>query len=741
MNNAFGKNQLLPATLGFLAASWAWSWTLAELLTNPQLASQLWPSDINAQVLAGLGGRLSTNAVGRSVATLGTLSVWLRLLATTGGLAVFVWAIWRMTSGGVTKLVLPNVLRQLSAVLLAGSGWWVLWLLGSAGSETLHRFVVGSVGLWLSITGACLLWVWMHAAYCGMPERPLVSVGNNMRTSVVVLFLSMVGWIGVSYWMNACLYEQLLIPHGDSAMYEEHLWNVWHGKGFRSYLDQGLFLGEHVQVIHLLLLPLHMIWPSHLLLELAESVALGSCAIPIFLMTRRHTGSHWAGVFMGMAWLAFYPMHYLDIAIDQKTFRPIALGLPFLFWTIELFERGRYRGATICLLLTLSAKEDYALIAFPLMTVLALEAFLQCRRQCKKGRESFSEKSPTDVLPISTEKDSRPSSCPVTAFRWSVTLALLSAIYLLAVVLVIIPAFRSGDHVHYSRYFGDLGNSPGDLVNTSLTQPGKVISRILTAQTASYLLVFLGPLAFWPIRKPGLLLAGGLTFSMLALLQFGTDNNDLPPAPYHHFHAPLLPILFWAAIVAIGTTACSQHPARIKRSGLRTRLNWITKYVPRDVNAASSALLVLLCCVGTAVTGSLTPLGAAFWSAESPFGRQVLFEPVSPDQQQRALMVPRVIEQIPLTAHVASTDFIHTRLTHCERPYDYSNYLRAVNNFQPGVPPDTDYIVIDTGHRYSEIHAATDVPELQGKTDWKLLPDTTNGYFLLLRRRASAADD
>ncbi|MCP4509229.1 MAG: hypothetical protein GY826_22885, partial [Fuerstiella sp.] len=95
----------------------------------------------------------------------------------------------------------------------------------------------------------------------------------------------------------------------------------------------------------------------------------------------------------------------------------------------------------------------------------------------------------------------------------------------------------------------------------------------------------------------------------------------------------------------------------------------------------------------------------------------------------------------PLTAHVASTDFIHTRLTHCERSYDYSNYLRAVNNFQPGVPPDTDYIVIDTGHRYSEIHAATDVPELQGKTDWKLLPDTTNGYFLLLRRRASAADD
>ncbi|MEO2014336.1 MAG: DUF2079 domain-containing protein [Fuerstiella sp.] len=737
MNNAFGKNQLLPAALGFLAASWAWSWTLAELLTNTQLARQIWPSDINAQVVAGLGGRLSTDVLGRSVATLGTLSVWLRLLAATGGLAVFLCILQRKTSVGVAKPVLPDILRQSSAVLLAGAGWWVLWLLGIAGSETLHRFIVGSVGLWLWMTGACFLWVWIHAACCDMPERQCESAGNSTRISIVVLFLSMVCWIGVSYWMNACLYEQLLIPHGDSAMYEEHLWNVRHGKGFRSYLDQGLFWGEHVQVIHLLLLPLHMIWPSHLLLELSESIALGSCAIPIFLMTRRHTDSHWAGVFMGMAWLTFYPMHFLDIAIDQKTFRPIALGLPFLFWTIELFERRRYRSATICLLLTLSAKEDYALIAFPLMSVLALEAFLQG----KQDRESSSKKSPTDTLPTSPEKNSPPSSCPRTAYRWAVALALLSAIYLLAVVLVIIPAFRSGDHVHYSRYFGDLGNSPGDLMKTSLTQPGKVISQILTAQTAGYLFVFLGPLAFWPARKPRLLLAGGLTFSMLALLQFGTDNNDLPPVPYHHFHAPLLPILFWAAIVAIGTAACSQHPGPIKSTGLRSRLSWMMQYVPRDVNATSSALLVLLCCVGTSVTGSLTPIGAAFWSAESPFGHQVLFEPVSPDQQQRALMVPRVIEQVPLTARVASTDFIHTRLTHCERSYDYSNYLRAVNNFQPGVPPDTDYIVIDTSHRYSEIRAAADVPELQGKTDWELLPDTTNGYFLVLHRRTSVAND
>ena len=711
MNSTFEKKQILPTMLRFLAASWAWSWTLAELLSNSLMARQIWPSDINARFVDYLGGHVTTDVLGRTVALLGTLHVWLRLLAATGALTLLVCVVQKQTSGGRTRSVVLDAIRQSSAVLVVGAAIWAVWLIG-ASSEVVQRLVAGSMSLWLTMTGAFFLWVWIHAACSGIRDRQFVSADTNARISVTVLLLSIAGWVGVSYWLNACLYEQLLIPHGDSAMYEEHLWNVWHGKGFRSYLDQGLFLGEHVQVIHLLLLPLHIIWPSHLLLELAESVALGSCAIPVFLMTRRHTGSHWAGVFMGLAWLAFYPMHYLDIAIDQKSFRPIALGLPFLFWTIELFERRRYRSAAMCLLLAFSAKEDYALIAFPLMAVLAFEARLQGR----SAQESFPGEHHT-------------------TFRWAMALAVFSAIYLLAVVLVIIPAFRSGDHVHYSRYFGDLGNSPGDLVRTFLIQPGKVLSQMLTAQTAIYLFVFLGPLAFWPIRRSRLLLAGGLTFSMLALLQFGTGNNDLPPVPFHHFHAPLLPILFWAAVVAIGTAENPRKRATNNKPNRRSRISWVTQFVPRDVNATGNTLLIMLCCIGTAVTGSLMPLGAAFWSTTSPFGRQALYQPVNPGQQQRARMASRVVEQIPLSARVASTDFIHTRLTHCERSYDYSKYLRAVNNFQPGVPPDTDYIVIDTGHRYSDIRSAADVPELQGKTDWELLPDTTNGYFLVLRRK------
>ena len=145
-------------------------------------------------------------------------------------------------------------------------------------------------------------------------------------------------------------YNNLLIPHGDSAMYEEHLWNTWHGKGFRSYLDDGrLFLGEHPQVAHLFLSPLYWIWPSHRLLELCESAGLGAGALAILRLTKRETRSDVLALFLAVSYLLAFPLHFLDIAIDGKTFRPISLGVPLLLWGIERWESGRVKTAALLL--------------------------------------------------------------------------------------------------------------------------------------------------------------------------------------------------------------------------------------------------------------------------------------------------------------------------------------------------------------------------------------------------------
>src|SRR5262249_44809902 len=121
-------------------------------------------------------------------------------------------------------------------------------------------------------------------------------------------------WISVGAYfacfatLNWLLYEALLIPHGDSAMYEEHVWNLLHGKGFRSYLDNGRpFLGEHIQLIHLGVIPLYWLWPSHVLLELCQSAWLAAGAIPAYWIAQRHSGSRRGATLVAIAYLSYVP--------------------------------------------------------------------------------------------------------------------------------------------------------------------------------------------------------------------------------------------------------------------------------------------------------------------------------------------------------------------------------------------------------------------------------------------------
>ncbi|MEZ5952476.1 MAG: DUF2079 domain-containing protein [Planctomycetaceae bacterium] len=141
------------------------------------------------------------------------------------------------------------------------------------------------------------------------------------------VLLAMGVYVLVFTAMNWGLWFNLRLPHGDTAMYEEHLWNVLHGKGFRSYLDPGVVLGEHIQFVHLFLIPVYLLWPSHLLLELCESLVIAVGALPVFWLARRASGSARAGYWLSFAYLLYFPLQFLDIAIDLKTFRPIAFGM------------------------------------------------------------------------------------------------------------------------------------------------------------------------------------------------------------------------------------------------------------------------------------------------------------------------------------------------------------------------------------------------------------------------------
>ncbi|MCH7688845.1 MAG: DUF2079 domain-containing protein, partial [Planctomycetes bacterium] len=621
------QNRMIAAASCFLAGTGMTTFGLQTILSSFELSSQFVSRRLWEKLVAALGA--SSQAAVNSI-EIDPIILFLHLLP----IALVFWLL------GACWIAFRKKQPFRTAVVnwgIAGWLWWTipgLWEIFNITclNFTWERgtlFLNSTVALWFAVPAAGWL-----AALLTLSSRPSegersteLSVQASRTPVTVWLFVGLYAVVFIT--MNWQLYEGLQVPHGDSAMYEEHLWNVTHGKGFRSYLDGGLFLGEHLQLIHLLLIPLHFLWPSHLLLEVCESLALAAGAVPVYRMARRHCGSHQTAVWLAAAYLLYFPMQFLDIAIDLKTFRPISFGVPFMLFALDQMELRRYRSMLVFLVLALSAKEDYAVIIAMLGIWMAV----------------FPPKENEQAIP------GTPSRKSVRLL--GAGLAVFGVVYLLVVIKLAIPWFREGD-VHYAQYFGELGNTPGDILRSVMTQPELVFGKLFSHRSLIYVLLLLVPVGMVPLFSPGRLAVAAPLFGVLCLMELSPN-----PVPWHHFHAPLIPIIFWSAACGLGN------------------LGTVTKRISRR----AVTRFACSCALATGIVYGFSPLSLTFWDSGSTKHWKKLYVP-----GERAKLFPKVFALIPSDARVASTDFIHPRFTHHQRSYDYSDYLRAVNDGKPGVP-------------------------------------------------------
>lgn len=637
------------------------------------------------------------------------------------------------TVGAVIGNPLPIWWTVIAVYLLVGCGGAGLaaWRSGTRWYDTVCRWAVSGgrwmlvlfpfsqgrlIGYLLGVTWLDLLLAataeFIGAIVCGLvvrewwllaqPLNPPVAVGElarngEERRALRLLWGAFLTYTVIYTAMNWGLWSNMRIPHGDSAMYEEHLWNLTHGKGFRSFLDitpaadppahptYRLFLGEHIQVIHLGLLPFHSLWPSQLMMEFAQTLGIASLVFPLYSIVKRHTGSSSQAAGLAALALLAFPIHYLDIAIDGKTFRPTAFGFAIVLAAIDAFERRAWKWLAVWVLLTLTIQEDFTLVLGPLGLWFAWEGWRQ--------------------------KEHR-------AARFGLALGVGSAVYLWTVMNVVLPWFRDGVPIHYARYFEKFGDTPVRVLWGMLTQPALVWESVGTTTSLIHALCLLVPLGFLPLASPSRLLVSAPLFGLLCMNELALS----PPGPFHHFHAPIMPLLLWAAAAGLGNLSRCRLVAGdsftplplVHRIGRRLTMSW----------ASGSLAFCLGCSLWTGLVHDNSPLGLRFWDSGRPEYWRSRYLP-----DERVEQFAQIAALIPATAHVASTDYVHTRLTHCERSYDYSDYRRVV-------PEDCDYIVIDTRGPYSRIRYAEEVRELQQTPDqWELSPDTTRGYFIVLKRK------
>jgi uncharacterized membrane protein len=176
-------------------------------------------------------------------------------------------------------------------------------------------------------------------------------------------------------------------------------------------------------------------------------------------MAQRFSGSSRAALLLACVYLLYFPLQYLDLTIDLKTFRPNSLGVPALLFALDAMERGRKGACIAWLALMLSAQEDYAIVIGLLGAWLVVTA-----GSTATTATALRDWSPRVALRRILSAEARPQ------LLFGVALGMFGVIYLAVVMKVVFPYFRDGATIHYASYFARFGKTPEEIAWTMLTR-------------------------------------------------------------------------------------------------------------------------------------------------------------------------------------------------------------------------------------------------------------------------------
>jgi len=431
------------------------------------------------------------------------------------------------------------------------------------------------------------------------------------------------------------LYHALNLGYCDSGYVAEALSNTLRGRFlWCNSLPFGNYLGDHFSPILLLLLPLYALVPMHETLLVLHAVAIGSGAVPVYLLGRRLAGSRFAGLTLGAAYL-LHPAVQLQNFCFSYAFKAVSLGVPLLLWAGYFgVTDGRRRAAGFVVFSVLALACEESLVP----VVLSLGVFTALRRGEPRRRRT----------------------------GWLV--AVLALAWWVAATDVIMPHIRHGAPSKQLHTFYGWMREPGQEPSVAavllyvLRHPLVVVKQFGRREVFVFLAQMLLPLGALPLLCPAALAVGAVTFLFLVL---SSQNAFLSIA--FQYKAGLIPVVFLAAAMGLGKTS------------LLARIPFARKLTDQQPRRPGRPAMALGCLV--VVSAALhcyafgpTPLSYGYTDA-----------PYQPDRYDTIRELQRIIPRDAslLTTERAAAHFTRQRLLHRlghEPPADYDFVLLDLEN-------------------------------------------------------------
>jgi len=265
-------------------------------------------------------------------------------------------------------------------------------------------------------------------------------------------------------------------------------------------------LAAHVDPLIALLAPLWWVWPSPDMLLVVQAAAVSAGALPALGLGRRWLGDDRLALAAPAAYLLSPALGWATVT----EFHPVTLAAPLLVAVVWAAEARRDTALWVCACLALLAKEHVGLTLAVLGVWIAFGL----------GRR-----------------------------RTGLALAGVSVAWVALAVGVVIPWANAGAPSAFvaSRY-GELGDSPGEVLLTLLTRPHVAAGTLLDADRLGYVLALALPVAGLFLLAP-LLAAAALPDLLLNTLSSRPEQYQLE----YHYVALIAPVLVVASVRGVAT--------------------------------------------------------------------------------------------------------------------------------------------------------------------------------------------
>jgi uncharacterized membrane protein len=299
------------------------------------------------------------------------------------------------------------------------------------------------------------------------------------------------------------------------------IWNTAHGRFLETTSvngDQFVRFGSHVEPLLLLFTPLWLIWPSPVILLIAQAAAVSAGALPVYWLARKHLGSEGAAKCFAVAYLA-YPATQWNALDPNLGFHSVSLALPLLLYALWWLDEERSLLFGVAAVLAAASNEQIPVIVgcFGLWYGLT-------RRRPVLGAAIFA------------------AGLTVTVVEF----------------LYVIPQFSpTGSSPFADRYAG-LGGSAAGVLKTVVLHPLKAADVVFTGHKLAYLGLLFVPLLGLCFRAP-LLLVAAIPPLAMNLLSSSQDQSTVKS----HYAASTAAVLIGAAILGAARTSDRERSARL----------------------------------------------------------------------------------------------------------------------------------------------------------------------------------